>query len=88
MSRHIFAKALILAVLGMGTGVSNAQPDQARSPPPRPGQACDDFCQLGRALNQRDTPIQSQSGTGGGIVTRVPADKERDAKPDAGPATK
>jgi hypothetical protein len=72
----------ILAALGSAL-VVRAQPEPPASVPATPPKApeCDALCELGRALNQKDTPIQSQSGTGRGVVTKVPVDKQSDFRP-------
>jgi hypothetical protein len=73
---------LIVLVLVLAPASPRAQQD-----PPAPAPAttkepvCDAVCELGRALNQKDTPIQSQSGTGRGIVTKIPVDKQLDFRP-------
>jgi hypothetical protein len=62
---------------------TDAQQDPPTSPAASTAKepACDALCELGRALNQKDTPIQSQSGTGRGVVTKVPVDKQLDFRP-------
>jgi hypothetical protein len=85
MRRTVSGMLLAMSVTICSTVVVGAQPDQ---PAPAPNAVkepeCDDLCKLGRALNQKDTAIQSQSGTGRGVVTKVPVDKQLDYHPAEG----
>jgi hypothetical protein len=85
MCRTVLGMLLALSVTLCSTVVVGAQPEQ---PAPAPNAAkdheCDDLCKLGRALNQKDSAIHSQSGTGRGVVTKVPVDKQLDYRPAEG----
>jgi hypothetical protein len=84
MPRSLVAKLAIVVAFGIVSAGARAQHD-----PPAPGApaepSCDAVCQLGKALNKKDTPIRSQSGTGGGVVTKVPVEKQTDYRPLDGP---
>jgi hypothetical protein len=51
--------------------------------------ACDALCKLGRALNENDSPVQSQSGVGRGIVNKAPAQRfDRPRESSSNPDTR
>ena len=85
MRRTVSGMLLAMSVTICSTVVVGAQPEP---PAPAPNVVkqpeCDDFCKLGRALNRNDTAMQSQSGTGRGVVTKVPVDKQLDYRPAEG----
>jgi hypothetical protein len=88
MPRSLVAKLAKLAIV-VAFGISSAGARAQHEPPAPAGPTaeprCDAVCQLGKALNKKDTPIRSQSGTGGGVVTKVPVEKQTDYRPLDGP---
>ena len=78
MLRRLLTKSLIAIALAIACDDTRAQ-EQPTAPAAEP--FCDAVCRLGQALNKKDTPIRSESGTGAGVVTKVPLDKQTDYKP-------
>lgn len=81
MLRGLVTKLAIVVAFGIGSVDARAQQEPPAPAAPAAEPNCDAVCQLGQALNKEDTPIRSQSGTGGGVVTKVPVEKQTDYRP-------
>jgi hypothetical protein len=72
--------AKILLVLSVAF-VSSSTLAQQAAPAPAGNAVCDAVCALGRALNEKDSPIQSRSGIGRGVVAKEPQEHRKDFRP-------
>jgi hypothetical protein len=69
----------LVAFVSSGTLAQEAAPAPATAP--ARDAVCDAVCALGRALNEKDSPIQSRSGIGRGVVTKQPQEQRKDFRP-------
>jgi hypothetical protein len=69
----------LVAFVSSSTLAQEAAPALATAP--AGGAVCDAMCALGRALNEKDSPIQSRSGIGRGVVTKQPQEQRKDFRP-------
>ena len=82
MSTSLRPSLIIVLQLVFASSAAMAQQEVPASAPPQSEDAnCDAICKLGRALNEKNSPIQSQSGIGRGIVTKEPTEQRKDYRP-------
>jgi hypothetical protein len=74
-----------ILLVSLAAFVSSSTLAQEAAPAPTTAPAgnavCDAVCALGRALNERDSPIQSRSGIGRGVVTKEPQEQRKEFRP-------
>jgi hypothetical protein len=80
-TRNIAGVLLVSLVAFVSSGASAQQAAPAPPAAPAGDAVCDAVCALGRALNEKDSPIQSRSGIGRGIVTREPQEQRKEFRP-------
>jgi hypothetical protein len=80
-TRNIARVPLVLLVTFVSSGALAQQAAPAPPAAPAGDAVCDAVCALGRALNEKDSPIQSRSGIGRGIVTREPQEQRKEFRP-------
>jgi hypothetical protein len=69
----------LVVFVSSSTLAQEAAPAPATAPAGNAG--CDAVCALGRALNEKDSPIQSRSGIGRGVVTKEPQEQRKEFRP-------
>jgi hypothetical protein len=85
MRRGNIATILLVSLVAFASSSTSAQKSA-----PAPAGDCDAVCQIGHALNKKDSPIQSRSGIRRGVVTNEPEEQRKDFRPpgDTDPNTR
>jgi hypothetical protein len=82
MPRGNIPRMVLVSLVAFASSSTLAQegtPSPATAP--APDTICDAVCKLGQALNEKNSPIQSRSGLGRGVVTKEPQEQRKDFRP-------
>jgi hypothetical protein len=80
MPRGNIARIVLVSLVAFASSSTLAQ-EGTPSPAPARDTICDAVCKLGQALNEKNSPIQSRSGLGRGVVTKEPQEQRKDFRP-------